>query len=117
MRPTALWRTPRPAALRNFTTGETRKKFSLRTAPSDSICYTLREDDVTKGEKPRFTPYLDREAVFPDGGALLGNRLEFRSDPLNAVLRYEFFVDALRVEIFSENPALCEFGLNLPFCF
>lgn len=82
-----------------------------------SLCYTLREDDITRGEKPRFTPYVDREAVFSDGGDLRGNRLEFRNGSLNAMLRYEFFADALRVEAFSENPALCEFGLNLPFCF
>ena len=32
-----------------------------------SVCYTLKTDDITKGEKPWGTPFIDRTGEF-DGG-------------------------------------------------
>jgi hypothetical protein len=82
-----------------------------------SLAYTLQEDDITHRKKAAFTPYLDREADFPDGIRPLKTGLQCWNKKLDTFLQYGFQDDCIRLEIFSSNPQFSEFGLNLPFQF
>lgn len=82
-----------------------------------SFAYTLPQDDVTHGKKPAFTPYLDREAAFPDGTCPTEDGLESRNEGLGVSLRYGFREDSVRLELSGNRLEFSEFGLNLPFQF
>lgn len=76
-----------------------------------SVCYTLVTDDVTKGEKPPSTPYVDRSAEFkPVGDKLIANGAR-------AVLEVSELNDGLLFRLQSKSKRVSEFGINLPFNF
>lgn len=87
-----------------------------RTRRFAAMAYTLRTDDITKEEKPEFSPYRDREAVYPDG-CESGDGLSFFNSELHAVLTYRFAPDAVVLDLVCENEEVSECGLNLPLAF
>ena len=75
------------------------------------VCYTLKSDNITRGEKPASTPYVDRNAGFAfDGGKLV-------SSDASAELSVIKHNDGLVFELESDSDELSEFGINLPFNF
>lgn len=95
-----------------------KKEIVDERVPNDRIIngeirlkYTLCEDDITKGAKPRFTPYADRDGLFTyRDGALY-------HDATQTVLLAEERWDGLMLTVSSEYSGLSEFGLCLPFNF
>ena len=81
-----------------------------------SLSYTLLSDDITKGEKPSSTPYLDRSDSFEYKNG------KYVSGELGVNMTYEPFLDGLLFELCG-NGALgnkehfSQFGINLPFNF
>ena len=73
-----------------------------------SVCYTLKTDDITKGEKPWGTPFIDRTGEF-DGGL-------FNADTQTR-LKVERYGEGLLFTAQREGDALSEWGLNFPFNF
>ena len=76
-----------------------------------NLTYTLKTDDITKGEKPLATPYVSRrESFLPSGdewcAAESGVTLQILSDG-----------DGIRYNLKNKNPDLSEWGLALPFNF
>lgn len=72
-----------------------------------SVSYTLKTDDITKGEKPAMTPYVPRKEKFTDGYApLTGTKLTVKRDG-----------EGYTISARSESDELSQFGLNLPFNF
>lgn len=82
-----------------------------------SISYTLKNDDITSGERPHeCTPYESRTAKLTvtrqeEHGYLL------ESAELKAKLTVLQTEEGIRLELKSEHTQLSEFGLNLPFNF
>lgn len=76
-----------------------------------SICYTLNDDDITKGKKPSCTPYQDREdeLVFKNG--------IFYGKETCTQLKCYPFENGIIIELLSKNENLSEYGINLPFNF
>lgn len=75
------------------------------------VCYTLNTDDITKGEKPRSTPYKGRyEDVEPTDFGGVANATKSTVTVKMAELGVEF-----TVESFADN--LSEYGVYLPFNF
>lgn len=95
-----------------------RKKLTDGRSPTDElllgapcVAYTLKTDDITKGEKPSATPYQDRKGEFTtENGVLYHAETKTR-------MTVEFYEDGLIFEATSENDDLSEFGINLPFNF
>ena len=95
-----------------------RKEIIDARAPNEQIIngelrlkYTLCEDDITKGAKPRFTPYADRDGLLTyRDGALY-------HDATQTILRAEAQGEGLMLTVSSESTALSEFGICLPFNF
>lgn len=72
-----------------------------------SVSYTLKKDDITKGEKPPMSPYKARKEYFTDGSAsFTKTKLSVRRDGKGYVISAE-----------SQSEDLSQFGLNLPFNF
>lgn len=88
-----------------------RRKEDVILSDGASVCYTLLQDDITKGEKPASTPYCDRTDFFRETGEGLISR------ELGAQLRVGKFWDGLSVSLMCDREDLSEFGLNLPFNF
>ena len=72
------------------------------------VCYTLDTDDITKGEKPNFTPYNDRIGEFDD---------ELKNERTRAALDVKAYADGLEFSLASAANDLSEFGIDLPFNF
>lgn len=72
------------------------------------VCYTLDIDDITKGEKPNFTPYKDRIGEF-DG--------ELKNAQTCADLDIKPFADGIEFFLSSTAQNLSEFGIELPINF
>lgn len=75
-----------------------------------SVCYTLKTDDVTKGEKPWGTPYIDRTGEFIYDGKIFNRE----TDTVLAVEEYE---RGLKFTAEHRGQTLSEWGLNFPFNF
>lgn len=75
-----------------------------------SVCYTLKTDDVTKGEKPSGTPYLDRTGDFVYDGGYFNAETSTR-------LAIEPYEKGLKLTAVREGDSLSEWGLNFPFNF
>jgi len=75
-----------------------------------SVCYTLKTDDITHGEKPSGTPYTDRTGAF-----VIGKGFEDRVSKTR--LKIQPFLNGLSFVAEHDNEALSEWGLNLPFNF
>ena len=95
------------------------KKLTDGRRPTDklffggSICvaYTLQSDDITKGEKPKSTPYKDRKGEFVlADGALYEATTKTK-------LTVEPYGEGLFFDAVSESDELSEFGINLSFNF
>ena len=72
-----------------------------------SVSYTLKKDDITKGEKPPMSPYKARKEYFTDGSAsFTKTKLSVRRDGKGYMISAE-----------SQSEDLSQFGLNLPFNF
>ena len=76
-----------------------------------SVTYTLKTDDITKGEKPDCTPYVSRTDV------LTKKENFFVGIDTKSELRIESYQDGLKFFLKSDNTELSEFGVNLPFNF
>lgn len=76
-----------------------------------SVCYTLISDDITKGEKPSSTPFIDRKGEFSESYGTL------RCEDIDTTLSVTEEEIGLLFELESKNPILSEFGVNLPFNF
>lgn len=77
-----------------------------------SVCYTLNTDDVTKGEKPANTPYLDRVDKFRKDGDVLV------AEETKSILTVENIKNnGLLFHLTSSLDNLSEYGINLPFNF
>lgn len=76
-----------------------------------SICYTLKTDDITKGEKKPQTPYVDRidEIILKDG--------KWIGELTNSTVEYSPYLDGVSVTVTTKSEDLSEFGVNLPFNF
>ena len=72
------------------------------------VCYTLNTDDITKGEKPNFTPYNDRIGEF-DG--------ELKNAQTCAALDVKAYADGIEFTLKSDAQNISEFGIDLPFNF
>ena len=72
------------------------------------VCYTLDTDDITKGEKPNFTPYNDRIGEF-DG--------ELKNAQTCAALDVKAYADGIEFTLKSDAQNISEFGIDLPFNF
>lgn len=73
-----------------------------------SICYTNKTDDITKGEKPGGTPFIDRTGEFDCN--LFNEQTQTR-------LKVEKYGDGLLFTAQREGDDLSEWGLNFPFNF
>ena len=72
-----------------------------------SVSYTLKSDDITKGEKPPMSPYTARKEYFSDGEAsFTQTKLEVRRDG-----------NGYMISAKSRSEKISQFGLNLPFNF
>ena len=70
-----------------------------------SVSYTLKSDDITKGEKPPMSPYTARKEYFSDGEAsFTQTKLEVRRDG-----------NGYMISAKSRSEKISQFGLNLPF--
>ena len=76
-----------------------------------SICYTLKDDDITKGKKPSCTPYVDRKDLFLKSGC------NWVSQDLKATLNISHAENMLVLDVECISPSLSELGLCLPFNF
>lgn len=72
------------------------------------VCYTLDIDDITKGEKLKFTPYNDRIGEFDD---------ELKNERTRAALDVKVYADGLEFSLASTAQNLSEFGIELPINF
>ena len=99
---------------------KTTKQIVDERAPDDkifnggeiSVCYTLKADDITMGEKPDFTPYNDRS----DSLQLRDNRLI--GELTESVMTVEkTFGGGLSFRLTATSDILSEYGINLPFNF
>ena len=72
-----------------------------------SVCYTLNEDDITKGQKPSCTPYNDRKDIFDKG----------KATKTQSTISAEKYKKGLIFELSTEKDDLSEYGINLPFNF
>lgn len=72
------------------------------------VCYTLDTDDITKGEKPNFTPYNNRIGEF-DG--------ELKNAQTCAALDVKAYADGIEFTLKSDAQNISEFGIDLPFNF
>ena len=72
-----------------------------------SVCYTLNNDDITKGKTPSCTPYVDRKDEFTDLYAPL----------TKTSLKISNYKDGIAFEVKSDADNISEFGINLPFNF
>ena len=95
-----------------------RRQIIDSRAPSDSILagdislkYTLSEDDITKGEKPSYTPYADREGAFAYHDGV------FQHGDTQTVLNIDEHEEGLLLTLSSHDTRLSEFGLCLPINF
>lgn len=76
-----------------------------------SIAYTLMSDDITKGEKPSCTPYLDRtDSLEWENGAGYGNDTK-------TVIKTDTILDGIIIEASTYAEGISEYGVNLPFNF
>ncbi len=76
-----------------------------------SICYTLKDDDITKGKKPSATPYQDRtDTLALEGGVLYGANTRSR-------VSISQIYDGVLIDLECEKDDVSELGLNLPFNF
>lgn len=75
-----------------------------------SVCYTLKTDDITKGEKPSNTPYADRTGEFVYDGGLYNAETQTR-------LNVQTCGDGLLFTAERAGDELSEWGLNFPFNF
>ena len=73
-----------------------------------SLSYTLKTDDITKGEKPKSTPYASRMGEFGENGY-------HRETDSRLTVSKEF--GGVKYTLTTESGALSEFGLNFPFNF
>lgn len=72
-----------------------------------SVCYTLNEDDITKGQKPSCTPYNDRKDIFDKG----------KATKTKSTISAEKYKKGLILELKTDKDDLSEYGINLPFNF
>lgn len=75
-----------------------------------SVCYTWKTDDITNGEKPRSTPYVDRTGEFLYNGELYHSETQTR-------LKAERYGEGLLFIAERDGDFLSEWGLNFPFNF
>ncbi|MGN1040223.1 MAG: hypothetical protein ACI4QL_02230, partial [Candidatus Fimimonas sp.] len=75
-----------------------------------SVCYTLKTDDVTKGEKPWGTPFVDRTGDFSCDGGYFDAQTQTR-------LTVENYGKGLVFSAQTQSDDLSEWGLNFPFNF
>ena len=76
-----------------------------------SVCYTLTDDDLTRGKKPPQTPYVDRlDALTYENGAWLGRAT-------GTTLKCAPLFDGLLFEMSAAGENISEYGTNLPFNF
>lgn len=73
-----------------------------------TLSYTLKSDDITKGEKPQGTPYLSREGKFDENGY---------NEETKSTLKTENEADGLKITLGTESDDFSEFGINLPLNF
>ena len=72
-----------------------------------SVSYTLKIDDITKGEKPPMSPYASRKESFSGGFApITKTRLTIKRDGSGYMISAR-----------SASDELSQFGLNIPFNF
>lgn len=82
-----------------------------------SVCYTLKTDDITKGEKPGGTPYIDRTGEFTfDGSLFCGDGGLFHAES-NTRLKIGRYKNGLLFTAERDGESLSEWGLNFPFNF
>lgn len=83
--------------------------YLMHDAPS--ICYTLSNDDLTKGKKPPQTPYVDRQdTLLPSGEKWVGEKT-------NSTLEISPYLNGYMLTLSSEGEDISEFGINLPINF
>lgn len=75
------------------------------------IKYTYLTDDITKGEKPKYTPYRDRV------GKLCFDGEKYVCPECEGELRVYEDCEGLMLQLSSKSCELSEFGLALPFNF
>ncbi len=109
-----IWLTmkyPRKPKIITVVNGEIR---DLR-APNDkilngeplSVCYTLIDDDITKGQKPSCTPFNDRKDIFEKGKAI----------KTKTTISAEKYKKGLILELKTDKDEFSEYGINLPINF
>lgn len=72
-----------------------------------SVCYTLVDDDITKGQKPSCTPFNDRKDVFETG----------KATKTKTTISAEKYKKGLILELKTEKDDFSEYGINLPLNF
>jgi hypothetical protein len=77
-----------------------------------SVTYTLKSDDITKGEKPDCTPYSSREDSFDYVGD--GRYVARNTESILSVSESDLGIKFL---LSSKSLEISEFGINLPFNF
>ena len=73
-----------------------------------SLSYTLKTDDITRGMKPKSTPYNARVGQFDENGYHEGTDSRL-------IISEEF--GGIKYTVTTKSNALSEFGLNFPFNF
>lgn len=73
-----------------------------------TVSYTLKSDDITKGEHLGGTPYVSRKGLFDENG--------YNSETASR-LTVEEKEDTIFISLSTTSSELSEFGLNLPFNF
>ena len=73
-----------------------------------SVSYTLRSDDITKGEKPQGTPYVSREDKFDENG--------FAKETQSCISVCKRG-GGYYITLVTHVQSVSEYGLNLPFNF
>lgn len=81
-----------------------------------SICYTLPTDDLTVGEKPAMTPWVDREAVW-EHVDICGDTVLLAQETLALKGKYQFQEEQIHFELEQTGSICSEVGINVPLHF
>lgn len=76
-----------------------------------SVTYTLKTDDITKGEKPAFTPYASRTGEFKQKGN------NWYNEETKTTLKTKTDGAGVKLYLTCKSSEVSEWGLNLPLNF
>lgn len=92
------------------------EELTDRNRSFGSICYTLPTDDLTVGEKPAMTPWVDREALW-EHADICGDTVLLAQETLALKGKYQFLEEQIHFELEQTGPICSEVGINIPLHF